>query len=49
MTKLRLHKSKAWLTQRFIYDNKTIEELAIEAGVTPMTIRRALEKENLLR
>ena len=44
---MKLHKSAAWLRKRFIQDNKTIEEMAREAGVQPMTIRRALEREGI--
>lgn len=45
--KTKLHLSVAWLRQRFLLDKKTIEEMSVEAKVTPMTIRRALEKEGL--
>jgi hypothetical protein len=46
---MKLYQSKAWLRQRFLYDKKSIAEMAKEASVTEMTIRRALEKERLLR
>lgn len=42
-----LHHSTAWLRKRFITDRKTIEEMAKEAKVEPMTIRRALRKAGL--
>jgi DNA-binding MurR/RpiR family transcriptional regulator len=42
--KIKLHTSTNWLRQRYLYDKKTIEEMAKEAGVVPMTIRRALER-----
>ena len=45
--KPKLHTSVAWLRQRYLYDKKTIEEMAKEAGVAEMTIRRALEKEGI--
>ena len=45
--KPKLHTSPAWLRKRFLLDKKTIEEMAEEAGVNPMTIRRALEKEGI--
>jgi DeoR/GlpR family transcriptional regulator of sugar metabolism len=44
---MKLYKSVAWLRKRYIQDGKTIEEMAREADVQPMTIRRALEKEGL--
>lgn len=41
---MKLHKSKAWLVQRFLYEKKSIEEMAQEAKTSQMTIRRMLEK-----
>jgi DNA-binding MurR/RpiR family transcriptional regulator len=41
---MKLYKSAAWLRQRFLLDKKTIAEMAAEAQVTEMTIRRMLEK-----
>lgn len=42
-----LHKSSTWLVKRRLSQGKTVEEMAKEAGVTTMTIRRALEKAGL--
>lgn len=44
---VKLHTSKAWLQKRFIEEGKTVKEIAEEAKVTEMTIRRALEKLGL--
>lgn len=44
----KLHNSVAWLKMRFVTQGKTIEEMAKEAGVVPMTIRRALESNGLI-
>jgi predicted transcriptional regulator len=44
----KLHTSKTWLKRRFVEQGKTIAEMATEARVTEMTIRRALEKEGLI-
>jgi DeoR/GlpR family transcriptional regulator of sugar metabolism len=44
---MKLHTSRAWLIQRYLHDRKTIEEMAKEARVSVMTIRRALEKEDI--
>jgi hypothetical protein len=45
--KPKLHTSRAWLQQRFVRDGRSIKDMAVEAGVTEMTIRRALEREGL--
>lgn len=45
----KLHTSVDWLRRRFITQNKTIEEMAKEANVAPLTIRRALQKAELIR
>jgi DeoR/GlpR family transcriptional regulator of sugar metabolism len=44
----KLHTSVTWLKRRFLEQNKTIAEMAKEAKVTEMTIRRALEKAELI-
>lgn len=49
MTKVKLHTSIAWLTQRYLLDKKSIEEMAIEAKVAEMTIRRALQSNGLMK
>lgn len=45
----KLYTSVAWLKLRYVTQNKTIEEMAAEARVAPMTIRRALEAAGLKR
>ena len=45
----KLHTSVAWLRRRYLHDKKTITEMSREAGVSEMTIRRALEREGLIR
>jgi len=45
----KLHTSYAWLHRRYVSDRKSIEEMAQEARVTPLTIRRALDKAGLIR
>lgn len=45
----KLHTSIAWLKLRHVTQNKSIEEMAAEARVSPMTIRRALETAGLKR
>lgn len=44
---VKLHKNKAWLYKRRITEGKSIEQMAEEAKISVMTIRRALEKEGL--
>lgn len=44
----KLHTSYAWLKLRYITEKKTIIEMAKEAKVVPMTIRRALEANGLI-
>lgn len=41
--------SRAWLVKRFLVDKKTIDEIAQECGVQPMTIRRQLNKFELIK
>lgn len=36
--------SKAWLYKRRVTEGKTVEEMAEEAGVVSMSVRRALER-----
>jgi hypothetical protein len=45
----KLYNSYAWLHRRYIHEHKSIEEMAAEAKVVPMTIRRALDKAGLIR
>ena len=44
----KLYNSVAWLRMRYVTQAKTIEQMAKEAQVTPMTIRRALESAGLM-
>lgn len=44
---MKLHASKTWLVQRFKFEKKSIAEMALEAQVTEMTIRRALERQGI--
>lgn len=45
----RLYRSYAWLHRRYVYAHRSISEMAKEADVSEMTIRRALEANGLLR
>jgi len=45
----KLYKSYAWLRTRFVVQQKSIEAMAAEAGVSEMTIRRALEEKKFIR
>ena len=46
---MKIYKSDAWLTKRWLQDGKGIGEMAKEAGVASMTIRRELERLGLIR
>lgn len=46
---MKLHDSKVWLHKRYVVERKNIKEMAEEAGVSHMTIQRALEKHGLIR
>lgn len=46
---MKIYKSDAWLKKRYLIDKKSIGEMAKEAGVAPMTIRRELERLGLIR
>ena len=46
---MKLHESQAWLHKRYIIERKTVIEMAQEAGVSHMTIQRALEKYGLIK
>lgn len=45
----KMYKSVVWLRKRYVEEHKSIEEMAKEAGVASMTIRRALEEAGLIR
>jgi len=44
----KLYKSVIWLKKRFIIEGSSMAEMAIEANVTEMTIRRSLEGAGLI-
>lgn len=44
----KLHTSYDWLKLKYVTQSKSIDEIAKEASVTPMTIRRALESNGLI-
>lgn len=44
----KLYKSVVWLRLRFTIERKSMAEMAKEANVTEMTIRRALEGAGLI-
>lgn len=44
---MKLYNSETWLKMKFITQGKTIEEIAKECNVQPLTIRRALQKIGL--
>lgn len=44
----KLYRSHAWLRLRYVVEGKSIDEMAKEAMVTTMTIRRALEANGLI-
>ena len=43
----KLYKSEEWLKLQYYRRKRTIEEIADMCSVTPMTIRRAMEKFNM--
>lgn len=47
--KVKVYDSIAWLKKRFIQEGKTIDQMATEADVNSMTIRRALQKNGLIK
>jgi len=44
----KLYTSEAWLKLRFVQQGKNIADMAKEARVSEMTIRRALQAAGLL-
>lgn len=46
---MKLHESSVWLHKRYVIEKKNIKEMATEAGVSHMTIQRALEKHGMIR
>lgn len=49
MTSHKLYDSKTWLVKRWVVEGKSLSEMAEEAKVSPLTIRRSLEKHDLIR
>lgn len=47
--KPKLEKSVAWLKQRWVTEQKSLEEMAREAGCSTQTIRRRLREAGLIR
>lgn len=47
--KPKLESSFVWLKKRFIYDKKTLQEIALEAGCSTLTVRRRLKEFGLIR
>jgi len=45
----KLHNSNTWLRKRYVDEGKTIEEMAVEAGCSKLTIRRRLQDLGLIR
>ena len=46
---MKLYQSKEWLYRRYIVQKKTISEIALECGVSAMTIQRYLEQFKLIK
>jgi hypothetical protein len=49
MGKPKVYDSRTWLRERYVLQGKSIVEMAKEAKVAPLTIRRALEREGFIR
>jgi len=47
--KPKIEKSVAWLTMKWITEQKSLEEIAREAGCSTQTIRRRLREAGLIR
>ena len=47
--KPKLEQSVAWLNKRWVEDRKSLEEMAVEAKCSKLTIRRRLRENGLLR
>jgi len=46
---VKLYTNRTWLYNRYVRQRKTAKEIAVEAGVTEMTIDRYLDKFKLKR
>lgn len=47
--KSKLEKSVAWLTKKWVTEQKSLEEIAREAGCSTQTIRRRLKEAGLMQ
>jgi len=47
-TVIKLYESYAWLYKKYVQENRKIEDIAKEAGVSKITIRRYLKKHGLI-
>jgi len=46
---MKLYQSQPWLYRRYVVQKKTVTEIAIECGVSMMTIQRYLEKFGMIK
>ena len=46
---MKLYKSKDWLYRRYVVQKKTVTEIAMECGVSAMTIQRHLQEFGLIK
>ena len=46
---MKLYQSKEWLSRRYLYQKKTITEIAKEAETSAMTIQRYLVQFGLIK
>jgi hypothetical protein len=47
--KPKVEKSLIWLKKKWVAEQKTLEEMAIEAGCSVQTIRRRLREAGLIK
>ena len=46
---MKKYTSEAWLRRKYYRERKSVQQIAAEAGVSEMTIRRYLEKFGLVK
>jgi DNA-binding MurR/RpiR family transcriptional regulator len=46
---MKLYQNKDWLTRRYVFQKKTMSEIAEECSVSLMTIQRYLDKFGLIK
>ena len=46
---MNLYDNPVWLRKRYVLENKSIYDMAKEAGCSHMTIQRALEKNGMIK